>query len=53
MPNINITVESLASAIKQLNKEELEWLTILLTSEGKNPLKNKKEEAAPFVNRLT
>ena len=41
MPNLNISVELLASTIKQLNKEELEQLTLLLGEQNINSIHKK------------
>jgi hypothetical protein len=43
MPEINITVESLAKAINHLDKKSLEQLFMLLSREGKELLKRKKD----------
>ncbi|MBN2079361.1 MAG: hypothetical protein JW838_10365 [Spirochaetes bacterium] len=43
MPSIDNSVESVAKAIKKMNKRELETLTLLLTDDGRALLKRKKE----------
>ena len=43
MPAIKVSIETLAETIKKLNKKDLEILTLLLSNEGKELLKRKKE----------
>ena len=43
MPAIKVSIETLAETIKKLNKKELEVLSLLLSNEGKELLKRKKE----------
>ncbi len=43
MPAIKVSIETLAETIKKLNKKDLEVLSLLLSNEGKELLKRKKE----------
>ncbi len=43
MPNVNISIETIAATIKHMNKRELETLALLLTDEGKEILKRKND----------
>jgi len=43
MPAVNISLETLAETIRKLNKKDLSALTLLLSDEGKELLKRKKE----------
>ena len=43
MPSVNISLETLAETIKKLNKKDLEILSLLLSDEGGELLKRKRE----------
>lgn len=43
MPALKVSIETLAETIKKLNKKDLEILSLLLSNEGKELLKRKKE----------
>jgi len=53
MPEITISVESLANAIRHLDKKSLEELTMLLNDEGKELLKRKKDIQDKKVKTLS
>ncbi len=53
MPEVTITVESLADAILHLDKKSLEELSILLADQGKELLKRKKEIINKKVKTLS
>ena len=43
MPNVNISISVLAKIIKKLNRKEKDELSILLSKDGEELLKRKKE----------
>ena len=53
MPAIKINVENLAKTIKKLKKDDLEILTLLISEEGKELLKRKKEIAGKKSKTLS
>ena len=53
MPAINISIENLAKTINKLKKKDLEILTLLLSNDGKELLKRKKEIENNTVKTLS
>lgn len=53
MPAVNISVETLAETIRKLNKQDLRVLTLLLSDEGKELLKRKREIENRTVKTLS
>jgi hypothetical protein len=53
MPDIRISVESLADAIRHLDRKSLEQLSMLLSKEGKDLLKRKKEIQSKKVKTIS
>ena len=53
MPNINISIETLAQSIKQMNKKDMESLLLILTNEGKTLLKRKRDIEQKKVKPLS
>jgi hypothetical protein len=43
MPTLTVSLETIADTLKKLNKKELEALTDLLTDQGRELLKRKKD----------
>ena len=50
---VNISVKHLAKMIRTMNTQELETLSILLTKEGKELIKRKKEVEQKTIRLLT
>ncbi len=53
MPEVKVTVESLASTIKHLDKKSLEELSLILSKEGNELAKRKSEIKNGKVKSLT
>lgn len=53
MPEVKVTVESLASTIKHLDKKSLEELTLILSKEGNELAKRKSEIKSGKVKPLS
>ena len=53
MPAIKVSIETLAETIKKLNKKDLEVLSLLLSNEGKELLKRKKEIEDKSIKMLS
>lgn len=43
MPTVTVSVATIAETIKKLNKKDLETLSLLLTDQGKQLLRRKKD----------
>ena len=53
MPKVNISVEAIANAIKNMDSQDLEKLTLLLTDEGKKVLKRKNDIENKIVKSIS
>ena len=53
MPTVTVSVKTIADAIKKLNKKDLETLTILLTDQGEELLRRKKDIVSKKVKTLS
>jgi hypothetical protein len=53
MPTVAVSVATIAETIKKLNKKELETLSILLTDQGKELLRRKKDIIKRRVKTLS
>ena len=53
MPTVTVSVATIAETIKKLNKKDLETLSLLLTDQGKELLRRKKDIIKGKVKTLS